>query len=602
MSEGRGEGRTGAQALRLHWALLVAVVAVSVIVVWTVFNPLPHLGGDNAGYIALAHGLVTQGTYIDVFDPQHLPHAKYPPVFPALLAVLIALGARTWVALKTTAAVATVAAVAFTYLWAARTVSSVTAFAVALLVALSVGVVYYSQWVLSDPLFLALTVGSLYALARAARRMRPGVDADDTHAHRSASDGTAAPAEDAAAAGTDAGASIDLRWLAVGVVGTGLAYFTRSAGLPLVVALLAWLALRRVWRPLIASGLALGLPMIAWWLRGRAGGVAQYQSEFWMVNPYDPSLGTVGPGGLIGRFFENLVGYTTRHLPMGVVGADARAVSLLGIALVIAAGLGWLLAVRRRPGPAELFFPLYWGLILLWPTVWSGDRFALPLLPLVFVYGALTLREATRRLPEALRPIVATIAVLVLLVPAADDWRRSAASASACPDEVREQSVWACYGPRVQSFMVAAAWTRAGLPDGSAVLSRKPRHFYLQSGVPSRAFAFFEDADAHLELADLLGARYILLDQWDGFAARYVGAAVRQRPGAFCFVRAFGPRRSGAQLLGVLPPQAREAGAADGSGVALARCPADYTIAGAPEPSTSYASSGRIPLLDALDS
>lgn len=590
----------GGRVPRLHWALLAAVVALSAIVVRMAFNPLPHTGGDNAGYVALAHGLVTEGTYTDVFDPERLPHTKYPPAFPALLALLIALGARTWVALKTTAAVATVAAVGLTYLWAERTLSPLGAFVVALLTAMSVGVVYYSQWVLSDPVFFALTVGSLFALARAARRDRWDPPAGSTGVGA----GSDTPSEGGGTGGRGSPGlpPIHLGWLAVGVLGAALAYFTRSAGLPLVVAVLGWLTLRRAWRPLAASGLALGVPMLAWWLRGRSGGVAQYGSEFWMVNPYDPSLGTIGVGGLVGRFFENLVGYTTRHLPMGVVGADAPAVSLIGVALVLAAVVGWVLSLRRRPDPAELFLPLYAGVILLWPTVWSGDRFALPLLPLVFVYGALALRASTKRLPASVGPIVAAVAALVLLVPAADDWRRSVAAASACPPEVREESVWACYGPRVENFMAAASWTGDGLPPGSAVLSRKPRHFYLQSGVPSRAFAFFERADAHLELADELGARYILLDQWDGFAARYVGAAVRERPAAFCFVRGFGRLESGgAQLLGVLPPEARATGAEDGGRVTVRRCPPDYAVEESPTEPT-YSSSGRIPLLDALDS
>lgn len=565
-------------------AFLGGVVVVATLVVWSVFNPLPHLGGDNAGYIALAHGMLTNGAYTDVFDPEGLPHTKYPPVFPLLLAALVAMGARTWVALKTTAAVATVVAVGLTYLWAARTLNAVGAFAVALLMTLSVGVVYYSQWVLSDPVFLALTVAALYALSRA-----DGARGDDGE-------------EGPSSAHPETPDRIDGRWLALGVLGAGLAYFTRSAGLPLILALVGWLALRRAWRSLAISGAALGLPMLAWWLRGRRGGVAQYASEFWMVNPYDPSLGTVGPAGLLDRVLENAVGYTTGHLPMGVVGADAPAVPLVGIVLVAAAVWGWLIRVRGGAGPAELFFPLYWGVILVWPTVWSGDRFALPLLPLIFVYGALAFRAATRKVPEVAVPAVATALVLALLVPAASDWRGAVAESSACPEEVRSRSVWACYGPRIQSFMTAAAWTSEGLPEGSAVLSRKPRHYYLESGVPGRAFAFFEDPAAHLELADALGAGYVLLDRWDGMAARYVGSAVTARPGAFCFVRAFGsPQSGGAQLLGVLPPHARDATAGGGGGVRLERCPESFTTGAEPGAGT-YSSSGRIPLLDGLDS
>lgn len=543
--------------------------------VWSVFNPAPHPGGDNAGYIALAHGLLTDGTYTDVFDPERLPHTKYPPVFPGLLAVLIALGARTWAALKTTAAVSTVLAVGFTFLWAGRKTDELGAFAVSAVFALSVGVVYYSQWVLSDPLFVALTMGSLYALARAdSGRADSGAD-NRPHGI----------------------------WLALGVVGAGSAYFTRSAGFPLVIAVLVWLSLRRRWRAVAAAVALLGIPMAGWALRGRGEGVAQYASEFWMVNPYDPSLGTVDAAGLVGRFGANFMSYTTRFLPLGVVGDVGPLLPLVGVLLAVAAALGWWRHLRDDPGPAELVLPLYAGVIFLWPTVWSGDRFILPVLPLILLYGLACWRGLRARLPAPAWRGLGAVALLALLVPAAVDWRRSVERSSACPSDVVDRDPWACHGPGVQSFMAAATWSGAALPDGAAVLSRKPRHFYLQSGVPSRAFAFFEEPERHLELSDRLDARYVLLDRWDGFAGRYVGSAVRRRPGAFCFVGAFGrPERGGAQLLGVLPPDQRTAAAPDPTGSSVARCPAAYADASAASEPYTPSSSGRIPLLDELDS
>lgn len=550
---------------RLRWGLLATLIVSSTIVVGAAFMPVPHTGGDNAGYVALAHSLVTTATYTDAFDPEGLPHTKYPPVFPGLLAVLIGLGARSWIALKMTAALSTVAAVALTYLWAERTLGSVTAFAIALLLSVSSGIVYYSHWVLSDPLFLALTMAALLALARA----------DEEGARP--------------------------RWIVVGVLAAGLAYFTRSAGLPLIVALVIWLALRRRWRTLAVSGVSLAVPMLAWWWRGRGEGVAQYGTEFWMVDPYEPALGTIGFFGLVPRVLANASSYVFRHGPAGVVGADGPALTQIGVALAIGAVAGWLLSAREKIGPAEIFFPMYLALILLWPEVWGGDRFLLPLYPLVFLYSAVALREGTRRLPAAAATPLAAAVLLALLFPAAGAWIDSTRQASACAQLSRERGAWSCYGPQVGFFMAAATWTGAGLPDGSAVLARKPRQFYLQSGIPSRTFAFSEDPAVHLALADAMGARYVLLDGWDGLASRYVGAALRRQPGAFCFVRSFGGAgERGAQLLGILPPAERSPPGVDaGAGVQIATCPVGY-VAGAG--ALDYSSSGRIPLLERLDS
>ena len=151
----RGRSRLLALAISLF---------VSAVLVVSAFNPAPHNGGDNAAYVTLAYSLAQHGTYTDLYDPAGLPHTKYPPVFPGLLAVLLLLGARTWTALKAVTALSTIAAVGFTFLWAERRLGPWPACAVALLLAISSAVVYYSHWILSDPLFVAFTMAALWAL------------------------------------------------------------------------------------------------------------------------------------------------------------------------------------------------------------------------------------------------------------------------------------------------------------------------------------------------------------------------------------------------------------------------------------------------------
>lgn len=558
---------------RVHAGLLAVVIVVSGALVWSVATPMPHIGGDNAGYIALAHGLLTRGAYVEVFDPQGLPHTKYPPVFPGLLALLIAAGARTWAALKLSAAVPTVASAALTFLWARPRLGALGAFAAALLFSISAGVVYYSRWILSDPLFVAFTLLALWA-------------ADRT----STESGT----------GPENRPGLRARWLGLAVAATGLACFTRSAGLPLVLALIGWLAWERRWRSLLTSGVVLCVPLLAWMTRGRGEGVAQYGSEFWLVDPYNPALGTVGLGGLIGRAVGNVVTYAVQHGPAGVVGgAGERWLAVLGVALTVTALAGWALRVRERVGVAELFFPLYGGLIVLWPAVWGGDRFALPLLPLVFVYGAAALAALGGRLAPLLRALLPGLAFAGLFAAAGLQWAHQVRENRICAASIEAGGIWGCYPSPVPSFMAAATWSAASLPEGASVLTRKPRLFYLESGHPSRAFAFTDDPDAQLALADRLGARYVLLDRWDALASRYVAGAVRRRPDAFCWMAGFGrPEEGGAQLLGILAPELRRGGGPADSDVTVGRCPDGYFRDGVRDREVDYSASDTIRLLD----
>ena len=553
----------------LRWGLLGAAVLVTGALVVGAFNPAPHSGGDNSTYVSLAHAIVSTGSYTEVFDPAGLPHSKYPPVFPLLLAASIALGARTWVAMKSVAVIATLAAVAFTYLWVERRVGSWAALAVAVLYGASAAVVYYSHWALSDPVFVAFTVAAFWAWE----------------------------------GGRDEGSSRP-RWIGAAVVLAGLAYFTRSAGLPLVVALLACLVLERRWRSVGSAALALGIPAALWWLRGRDA-PASYAAEFWLVDPYQPTLGTIGVLDLIPRALANLEGYVTRHLPRGVIGPSAGGAALLGVAMVVATLWGWVRVSRQRIGLPEVFLPLYFGLILLWPIVWSGDRFALPLYPLVFLYGAVAMLDVVHRAPRVVAAPVLALALVLLLLPAGGSWLRARQESRACARIVEVEGPFACYGPGVAAFVEAARWSAESLPDGAAVMTRKPSHFYVLSGVPSRTFPFDPTPDAQLAAADELGARYILIDEWDVLARQHVGGAVIERPGAFCFVRAFGrPGTGGAQLIGILPAEQRSdrRPAADEQ-VRIEMCPESYADAapGYSSPSSSSSSSRAIPLLGALD-
>jgi hypothetical protein len=256
--------------------------------------------------------------------------------------------------------------------------------------------------------------------------------------------------------------------------------------------------------------------------------------------------------------------------------------------------------VREKVGLPEVFLPLYFGLILLWPTVWSGDRFALPLYPLVFLYGAVALRDITHRAPRFVAAPVIAVVLLAVLLPAGGSWLRARQESRACARIVEVDGPFGCYGPGVAAFVEAARWSGEALPDDAAVMTRKPGHFYVLSGVPSRTFPFDPTPDGQLAVADALGARYILIDEWDVLARQYVGGAVVRRPGAFCFVRAFGqPGSGGAQLIGILPADERsERRPSENEQARIAICPETYSR----NPTySSSSSSDTIPLLGSLD-
>ncbi|MDT8341227.1 MAG: glycosyltransferase family 39 protein [Longimicrobiales bacterium] len=537
---------------RRSWLLLAILLLLEGVLVAGVFLPSPHSGGDNAGYVALAQALAGGEGYTEVWDPARPPHTKYPPVFPLLLAFALAAGAAGWASLKAVPVVAALAAVAGVFLWARRRLGEGAGFAVALLTGLSPSLLYHAHWLLSDVPFLAFTALALWQLEAFTR------EADE----RDAPGGRPGRAA-----------------LALSVVLVALAAFTRTAGLPLAVAAVgacAWR--RRRWREAAALGVGVGVPALLWALRGRVAGPGEgrYGSEFFLRDPYQPDLGAAGVADFAVRVGENLTGYGLRFLPETLLGSASPALVGLLLAVLALALAGWVRALRRSPGAAELFVPLYAGLIVLWPAVWSGDRFALPLVPLLLVYGAEAAHALLERRRVGAGPRRALLAGAALLValPALGDWVRARDGAARCRGALAVAGPWACGGLALVDFAAAARWAGEHLPPGSAALVRKPRIWYAESGVPARTYPFSEASGALVAEARRAGAEYVVLDYLGGQGARFVGAALAEAPEAFCEVARFGGAGDvpATRILRLLPPGETSASRRTAEGIVLAEC------------------------------
>lgn len=585
-------------AQKLFWGVLVALLMAQGWALRATWHDAPHPGGDNAGYVALADALVSGEGYTETWDPAAPPHTKYPPVFPALLAGAMAFGASTWSGLKAVPLTFALLSMLAAFFWANARRGPVWGGGVALLTGWSSTLLYHAHYLLSDVPFLAFTLGALWLVEE--RRGDPSAGADrsargDGAGEGGASDGDASGAGDSGTGGGGAAAG-----MAVGaLILAGLAYFTRSAGLPLVLAVFAVLALRGRLRVLGAGVVALGLPAIIWLLRGRNVVTdGAYVREFWMVDPYQPQLGEIGILGLIPRALENGLGYLTSHLPAALTGAGAGSApgaEVIGLAVGVLALLGWGLAVRQKVGAAEIFALLYVGVILVWPVVWSGDRFALPLVPLAVLYAGEAVAWGVGRVRSAaVIPALATgLAVLSLSQAAAV--LIEAEVAASCRGASRVGGPWACSGLAMVQFTEAARWAGSNLDDDAVVLTRKPRIWYAMSGRATRTYPFVPYADSVLAVAERAGASYVVLDLV-GSQAQLLANAIGERPSAFCSVAGFGGQNGDprTELLGIVPSAARTP-SSPGAEVSIAACPDEMRGSGVEL--APYVSSSPIPIL-----
>ena len=573
--------RSAAHARWLAAALGTAVVALHMAMAAASMSPTPHIGGDNAGYLALANSLAQHGAYVETWHPGSPPHTKFPPAYPAVLAIMILAGAKTWGAFKALSVFCTGLATGFCFLWLRRRTGVWTAASLSLLFGVAPALLYASQWILSEPMFLALMLASLWLLtpdAGSEHRLEPRT-----------------------------------RYLAAGLVLAVATYFTRSAGLPLVAAAALWLAQGRRWRVLAGFAALFALPAILWHVRP---GVA-YAADFWLVDPYVPDLGKAGPVDLAWRVGDNLWRYAVEYVPGSLTGVYGALRMVAGLILAGLALGGWLASMRRRRGVAEYFFALYAGLILMWPVQWSGDRFALPLLPLILLYATDALASLGRKLTRRARPvpeedawsgrflptrgalparrILAAAAVVLVATPAVLSWVEVARYTRDCRTATEQAGPFACAQRQAPGFHALAVWAGRQLSERSIVLSRKPRLFHAFSGLPSARFPFSENDRLLLAQADSLGAEYILRASWDNSIVGYVDPVVAAHPHRFCRATALRqPDGLVVSLLAIKPPPPE--GAPSGP-VQLEVCP-EWADRQQLPPSSPALLSMTVPLLD----
>lgn len=534
-------GRSGGGAVR--WLAPLALALLHIALALLVLDPTPFTGGDNAAYISLARSLLERGSYVELWDPALPPHTQYPPVFPAVLALASLLGIGPWVGFKVVVVAFSTAAVVLTYLWLARRVGRGPALAVAAVLAVSPGVLVETHLILSDVPFWAFTMLALWGFERLEPRERGRC--------------------------------------AVAIAAVVLAYFTRSAGLPLVIAATGWLVLERRWRALAILAGILGPLALLWALRGHANGGNDYVQQFWMLDPYRPELGRIGVADLTRRMLDNARSYATVHLPILLAGRASAAAVVLAVLAVAGCAVGWIPRLRR-PGVAELFLPLYIGLLLVWPEVWSGERFLLPALPLILGYAAAALRSAVMRFrPQIVRWVgVAAVGAVVLaglptLVAQARAARLCAAATGSAPPYRCLPQLW-------NDFFAVAQWVDATLPSDAVVLSRKPRLFYVLSGRRGRLYPYSSDPATFFAAAEDAGARYVVLGWVARSSMEYITDVISQRPSAFCVRYALGPGR--AAVLGILPGGVPpDSAAAREEPVVLRPCPAGFESPRAPD-------------------
>ena len=353
-------------------AILVILVVAGLGQAWIFHDHNLSISGDNATYMALGTSLARGNGYVHISHPDMPAQTKFPPGFPALLAVVCHLAHADLPPMKWFVSLLYALSIPLIFLLISTQDSRAMAFAVALFCLVSNPLLEYSHMVMSE---IPYMVFSLITLLLSQRR--------------------------------------DSLILSAGVVISAVsACYIRSVGLTVIVTVVAVMAAKGRYKNAAASCVASALLLLPWHLYTSSQGGGVYLKALLSVNPYRLELGFLTPYSLVGRVFYNLKLYGFQVMPEILlpypfqrhIHPSGYPILLWLPASICFLSVCYFMVFHRGGSAVRLYLAIYMGGIILWPSVWSDMRFMVPVIPLVFYAAAWSVRDLGGRIGGGTTP------------------------------------------------------------------------------------------------------------------------------------------------------------------------------------------------------
>lgn len=463
------------------------LLAVQIILAILLFDPKLFTGGDNAVYINLGQALLQGKGYRDLNKPDEPIHTQYPPGFPLMLAAVMMIFGQSIIALKLFIMLCGLTAFYLFFLLSREFFKEKYYLAMVAYALMPVLIIYY-HWLLSEIPFLLLNLTALFLLIKAEKNKS---------------------------------------FYYLSFLCAYFAFFTRTTGIALILAVLVLLLIRKRHRELVVFLSGFIILFAAWTISsGHQAQTGGYLDQFFYRNYYQPELGRINLIDFLRRIAHNFFLYFFTILPQSLFTAVKNQTLLAALGLMTIGLVIYGFVLRRRQWSAmEIYLIFGLAILLSWPEVWSSDRFLLPLLPVLIIYAVVGLLNLRQALAYA-RPALAVFFLLTNLWAILD----LAPPAVAHNLEYLRGDRYAGYSADWRRYFETIEWLKANTPGSSVILARKPEFVYLLA--KRKSFIYPYTSDRRIMEQSIQAADYILLDQfsWTGTTRRYLLPVLQADP------------------------------------------------------------------------
>lgn len=445
----------------------VIIILLYLVVYAFIFDSKIDFNGDNASYFTLGKALSSGHGYVNIAHIEMSPENHFPPGYPFLISVVLSVFGESIMAVKLFDGLYIVSSIILIYFIAARITDNKTlAFAISVLLALNSHILLYSHLMMSEPAFNLMSTLTLWMIMNI--RDDKGIFSQ--------------PA------------------LYVSIVALGISYYIRSTGLALFGGIFLWFLIKKNWKAVAFYTAGFFMFALPWYLRGQKLGGSSYIKPLVMINPYRPDLGNASLPDYIARLTSNISRYIAREIPnssfpfikVNYVNEISLQEWVLGLIILGIIVFG-LIRLKKFRLLIMAYLLATFGILFMWPEVWTGVRFILPVMPLLLIsvlfgfYELYTIITQKAGFKTTLSPFVFLFLALFNINPVRDLHKRAVAD----------------YPANWKNYFEIAKWIKKQGFENAVVCCRKADLFYLYSDTFVYTYPYTEnDQEIISELKD----------------------------------------------------------------------------------------------------
>ncbi|MGQ9664422.1 MAG: ArnT family glycosyltransferase [bacterium] len=461
------------------------------------FDPKLFTGGDNAVYITLAESIASGKGYKNIYLPDTPEHTQYPPGFPLLLSLFIIIFGKNIFVLKIVIFLTGLIGLIFMYNIVTKIFKDNAGLFMLFYLSIPI-LVIYNHWILSEIPFLFFSLGAVYFFMRYQEENK--------------------------------------FWLFIlSSVFAICTFFTRTAGIALILAYLLYLFISRNYKSLLIFIVLFLFFLIPWQMRiSQASISGGYLDQLLAKNPYQMELGRIGFVEMLIRIWENFVFYSFTIIPTTILPLLKSELILIFVGVVfLVLVIAGIINNFKCFALIDAYFIISMLVLFIWPRVWSSERFFLPLIPFFLIYffkGIILLQKKLK----AKFFLTASVGLTILLnIFAIIPQIKTSITTNLA---YLRGSHYAGYPLDWQRYFEMISWIDKNIPENKVIMARKPEFVYLLSGHKSFCYPFTLDTGEIKE--SIKKADYILFDnfQWTATTYRYLLPVLQQTPEKFSVI------------------------------------------------------------------